>query len=114
MHRGGTSAVADVSAGEESQIQVVFTNTLYSAVYAATAHIHVSYKCIRMSHTYAFSRDNGGAAFPSMPLLDPAAVHRSQFEIVREWIAEKGEVATAKFFSGNARAAYKWGAPQDC
>ena len=34
----------------------VCTHTLYSAVYAATAHIHVSYKCIRMSHTYAFSR----------------------------------------------------------
>ena len=29
--------MADVSGGEESQIQVVFTNTLYSAVYAATA-----------------------------------------------------------------------------
>ena len=27
----------------------VCTHTLYSAVYAATAHIHVSYKCIRMS-----------------------------------------------------------------
>ena len=34
----------------------VCTHTLYSAVYAATAHIHVSYKCIRMSHTYAPSR----------------------------------------------------------
>ena len=40
---------------------------------------------------------------------DPAAVYRQQFEIVSEWIGEKGEVAAAKFFSGNARAAYKWG-----
>ena len=36
----GPSAVADVFGGE-SQIQLVFMNTLYSAVYSATAQIHV-------------------------------------------------------------------------
>ena len=48
--RGG-----DVSGGGVPNPDVC-THTLYSAVYAATAHIHVSYKCIRMSHTYAISR----------------------------------------------------------
>ena len=46
----------DVSGGGGVPNPDVCTLTLYSAVYAATAHIHVSYKCIRMSHTYAFSR----------------------------------------------------------
>ena len=49
--RGG-----DVSWRGECQIQMYARIHCYSAVYAATAHIHVSYKCIRMSHTYAFSR----------------------------------------------------------
>jgi L-fuconolactonase len=41
-------------------------------------------------------------------IIDPAAVYRQQFDIVHAWVAEKGEAATAKFFSGNAKAAYKW------
>ena len=41
LHRGVTVGRGRRVPGEESQIQVVFMNTLYSAVYSATAQIHV-------------------------------------------------------------------------
>ena len=41
LHRGVTVGRGRRVPGEESQIQLVFTNTLYSAVYSATAEIHV-------------------------------------------------------------------------
>ena len=41
LHRAGDTGVGRRVRGEGSQIQLVFMNTLYSAVYSATAQIHV-------------------------------------------------------------------------
>ena len=40
--------------------------------------------------------------------IEPERVYAEQFRIVDEWITGKGEEARSKFFSGNAKAAYKW------
>lgn len=42
------------------------------------------------------------------PVSDRAAPYATVFTIVRDYFATKGPSASAKFFSANARTAYKW------
>jgi hypothetical protein len=41
-------------------------------------------------------------------LAEPARAYRQQFELVRAWVREKGDVAARNFFHENARRVYKW------